>query len=600
MCLWSVSAFGQLSSIELSTRISGQAVTESLSVLKSGDSITADEAFEGLAKEGKSGSYYYGFVQNYIWIGLSLHNKDENTAWIIEIRNPNINFIEFYGRSYSDSLKLQTSTGRAAPMSSRNIRHTNFAFPIEVAAGETADVLFMLDKRRSSLQYPVSIWSEKEFYQRQQLNYAYYGLYFGAFIFVALISVIAYLVSFYTKILWYLLYMLSVGAFVFVDSGLAQKYLYPDSYTIGGHARIGISYVMLITLNLFVTSYFSTKALFTSIHRVIKVCSVVVASLAAFHLLFTGLAIQNATAMIFTLYSAILCSFGAAIIVAVRYYTVDKYSSLLFAGAFSFIFVAGILFICTEFGLLRLPSLLFTPIQIGSLFEIVFLSSGIVWQIRLAKKDHAKLVGKINRLENENLRAYIRGSEKERERVAMELHDEIGSRLSQISRNTASASSEPIDTQTEIQAVVQKVRLLSHKLSPFGLSVHGLTAALDQVVRQTNESSSVVYSFQAIDMPDDLPDDKAIQIFRIVQESIQNIEKHSKAKKAEIQLIRLDDEIVVTIEDDGVGILPEKNKSKGIGLYNIEKRVAYIGGRLSVTSQPGNGVEIMVTMPLTS
>ncbi|MCH8556676.1 MAG: hypothetical protein LAT84_02585 [Balneolia bacterium] len=600
MCIRTPLASAQLSVIELDSEISGQPATELIAVIKTSEEITADEALNRFANDAQSGSHYYGFVQDYVWIGLSLKNRSAASSWIVEIQNPNINFIDFYARTGSGEPELLTSTGRAAPMSSRDFKHTNFAFAIEVPPGKTTEVLFLLDKRRSSLQYPVTIWSQNHFFQQQQLNYAYYGLYFGAFIFVALVSIIAYLLSFYTRILWYLLYMLSVGIFVFVDLGLAQKYVYPESQVIGGHARIGISYFMIITLNLFVMSYFSTKRYFRLIHRVITGCLVAIGLLAATHLFFTAFAVQNATVIIIVLYATVLCSFGSAILAALRYFMVDKYSSLLFIGAFSFIFAAGLLFICTEFGLITLPSMLFTPIQIASLLEIAFLSAGIVWQVRLAKKEHALLVGKISRLENENLRAYIKGSEKERERVAMELHDEIGSRLSQLNRNVASKRAGENAIKKEISSVIQQVRLLSHKLSPFGLSVHGLSEAIHQMVREVNESSSVRYSFQAVDIPDDLPDEKAVQLFRIVQESIQNIEKHSRAQTAEIQLICVDGDIVVTIEDDGVGILPEENRSRGIGMYNIEKRVAYVGGKLSVASQPGDGVEIMVTMPLGS
>ncbi len=259
-------ASAQMSLIELDTKISGQSITEYFSAIKTSEEITADQALHLLATDAQAGSHYYGFVQDYIWIGLSLKNSSLNSSWIIEILNPNINFIDFYTKPSNGNPELMTSTGRAAPMSSRDLMHTNFAFDIEVPPGKTVNILFMLDKRRSSLQYPVTIWSQNHFFQQQQLNYAYYGLYFGAFIFVALVSVIAYLLSFYNRILWYLLYLLSVGVFVFVDLGLAQKYIYPESQIIGGHSRIAISYFMIFTLNLFVMSYFSTRKHFKGKH----------------------------------------------------------------------------------------------------------------------------------------------------------------------------------------------------------------------------------------------------------------------------------------------------------------------------------------------
>lgn len=118
------------------------------------------------------------------------------------------------------------------------------------------------------------------------------------------------------------------------------------------------------------------------------------------------------------------------------------------------------------------------------------------------------------------------------------------------------------------------------------------------MVWEVDQNSSVGYAFQALGIPDELPEDIAIQLYRIIQESIQNIEKHSGAKNAEIQLIGLESQIVLTVEDDGVGFNQEENGSNGIGLYNIRKRVAYFGGDLSISAKPGEGAGIVVTIPL--
>lgn len=591
-------ATGQIAEIELRKDSSGLQITNHLSVYSSEEERTPQDAWALVQKSEHTGDYYYGFVQEFIWAGFSLSNQHGPDSWIIEVENPHLSFIEMYRRSGNGDWTLIGSTGRAMPFHTRNVEHTNFAFELTVPAGEQAEVLLMLDKRRSSLHYPVRVWNSPDFYQAQQRNYAFFGIYFGIFAIVILVSAIAYLISFDTKFLWYFLYVVSVGLFVFNDLGLAQKYIYPDSATIGGHARMGITYAMMISLNFFTISYFRTKHLYPAIHRFILGCCAVIGLIATVHTVFTEFAIYHATIVIISLYAAILGSIGAAIWAAVCFYKVEKNSAILFIAAFSFIFASGILFILGEFGLIVIPPSLFTPLQIASVFEIMFLSVGIAWQIRIAEKQRLTLNDKVARLENENLRSYIKGTEKERTRVAMELHDAIGSRLSQLSRDVGSEKTEALSIKKEIKTILQKVRYISHKLSPSGLTMFGLTTVVEQMVKDVNQKSTIHYAFQSFDIPEGLPEDSAIQLYRIIQESIQNIEKHSSAENAEIQLIGQENQIVLTIEDDGVGFNQKENGSNGIGLYNIRKRVAYFGGDLSISAKPGEGVGIVVTMPL--
>jgi len=591
-------AAAQIAEIELRKSSSGLQITDLLSVYSSEEEITPQEAWALVQESEHTGDHYYGFVQEFIWAGFSLSNQHGPDSWIIEVENPHLSFIEMYARDSGGDWRLIGSTGRAMPFNSRNVEHTNFAFEITAPSGESVDILLMLDKRRSSLHYPVRVWSAPDFYQAQQRNYAFFGIYFGIFAIVILVSAIAYIISFDTKFLWYFIYVVSVALFVFNDLGLGQKYIYPNSETIGGHARIGITYVMMIALNFFTISYFRTKELYPTTHRFILGCCTVFGLLASVHLLFTEFAIGHATIFIITLYTAILGSIGAALRAAISFYRVEKYSSILFISAFSFIFASGILFILGEFGLISLPATLFTPLQIASIFEIMFLSVGIAWQIRVTEKQRLILNDKVARLENENLRAYIKGTEKERSRVAMELHDVIGSRLSQLSRDVDSEQVEKFSVKKEIKTILQYVRHISHKLSPSGLSMFGLTTVVERMVHDVNQKSTINYAFQSFDIPEDLPEDIAIQFYRIIQESIQNIEKHSDAENAEIQIIGQEDQIVLTIDDDGKGFIPQENSRNGIGLYNIKKRVAYFGGELSISSQPGHGVQMVVTMPL--
>jgi len=150
----------------------------------------------------------------------------------------------------------------------------------------------------------------------------------------------------------------------------------------------------------------------------------------------------------------------------------------------------------------------------------------------------------------------------------------------------------------EIGSVITDVRRLSHRLTPPGAEIFDLPEQIQQLVDSTQESSTIDYKFQALEVPPDLSDEIRIQLSRIAQEGVENIEKHSQASSAEIQLIGHPDELVLTIEDDGIGMDITQTSTNGIGIENMRRRAAFIGGDVTFTSVPENGLQIMVSIPL--
>ena len=174
----------------------------------------------------------------------------------------------------------------------------------------------------------------------------------------------------------------------------------------------------------------------------------------------------------------------------------------------------------------------------------------------------------------------------------MDLHDSIGNRLAQLKRSMEKERMNPLQQQHEISGIIAAVRQLSHRLTPPGVEFFSLEEQIQQLVEAARKDSKVTYEFQAVDVPDELPKDIRLQLSRIVQEGIQNIEKHSNATRAEIQLIGHPDELVLTLEDDGVGVQGEIPSGKGIGMENIRRRAVFMDALVAFTSQPGQGMQL--------
>ena len=203
----------------------------------------------------------------------------------------------------------------------------------------------------------------------------------------------------------------------------------------------------------------------------------------------------------------------------------------------------------------------------------------------------------------------IAAQEAERKRIASELHDSLGQNLlliknrAQLLLAQGGMAGEPREQLEGISqlasACIGEARQISRDLHPPQLDHLGLTRALKAMIEATSQSCAIRFTTK-LELVDDLfSADAAMSLYRVVQESLNNILKHSRAKRVEIRLERDIHEVQLRIEDDGCGFKMDKTaKAKGLGLKNITERVRMLGGRLQLDSQPGKGVRLEVTVPL--
>jgi PAS domain S-box-containing protein len=207
----------------------------------------------------------------------------------------------------------------------------------------------------------------------------------------------------------------------------------------------------------------------------------------------------------------------------------------------------------------------------------------------------------------------LRLQDDERRRIARELHDSVGQALAILGMNLADVAKEKqnlsenagkcVDaTASLLQQVSQEVRTISHLLHPPLLDEVGLSSALKWYIDGFSERSKIDVS---LDMPENferLTDDLEISIFRIVQECLTNIHRHSESSKAAIRLAAEDGRIRLEVRDEGKGIPPEKQASLnssgavGVGFRGMRERVRELGGTLEIRSSPA-GTIVLATLP---
>ena len=209
---------------------------------------------------------------------------------------------------------------------------------------------------------------------------------------------------------------------------------------------------------------------------------------------------------------------------------------------------------------------------------------------------------------------FIHIQEEERLRIALELHDETGQALSLLSimlermqqqvPEQCSDLKQPLaEAQTLAGETLHGLRNIFHGIRPTMLDDLGLVPAIRWYGRDCLEPKGIEFSINSPDPSEDISPQIKITLYRIVQEAINNIERHSNAKKVSIHLQQLDNCINLEIEDDGSGfdllkVTDTAVAEKKLGLIGIRERAELIGGEAEISSLPGKGTKINVRVPV--
>ncbi|MBV8866089.1 MAG: MCP four helix bundle domain-containing protein [Acidobacteriaceae bacterium] len=199
--------------------------------------------------------------------------------------------------------------------------------------------------------------------------------------------------------------------------------------------------------------------------------------------------------------------------------------------------------------------------------------------------------------------------ESERRALSRELHDEVGQSLSGLllglgnvaatisPEGNADSRAQLRDLRRLAERTVAVVRDMSLLLRPSMLDDLGLVPALQWQAREISRTTNLTVQIYSDSVSDDLPDEHKTCIYRVVQEALHNITRHAQARTVQIHLTEQKGAaLVLTIEDDGQGFLPEREK--GVGLLGMEERVVHLQGSFALKSQPGRGTLIQIELPL--
>jgi signal transduction histidine kinase len=272
----------------------------------------------------------------------------------------------------------------------------------------------------------------------------------------------------------------------------------------------------------------------------------------------------------------------------------------------------GIVYFATSLGSTRFLPFDFGFISYGLTFNVLIIIIGLVYQFLVSQETKIRLLTEQNQIEQQMVKLTIEAQDKERQRIAKDLHDDLGSNLAMIKLRMELLMENPTKSNGNTQnleeihqmldGACKDLRYISHELMPADLSTKVMRTMVEELVEKLSVQRKVSIHAQVEDIPV-LSIDTKVNLFRIIKELMNNVLKHAQATEANIRLYQASDSDTITLEvsDNGRGIPKEvlEGKSKGMGLKNLEKRVEYLKGKLDIQSS-GLGTLIRVEIPLES
>jgi signal transduction histidine kinase len=225
---------------------------------------------------------------------------------------------------------------------------------------------------------------------------------------------------------------------------------------------------------------------------------------------------------------------------------------------------------------------------------LLLIVSGLVFRSLRLQQKNTSFRYELSIAKTELVKQVIETQETERQRLAKDLHDELGGTLSIIKAKIAQETSNPA-TVNLVEKAIDDLRLVSRNLMPPELAAEGLSHAIYYTLERIQSSSDIEFTFVTFGKEQRQSQETELNIYRIVTELLNNILKHSKATKAVVQLIYYADSLSIIVEDNGVGI-KKAQTDWGIGLKNINSRVEFLNARINMDFGIG-GTTIMIEVP---
>lgn len=534
------------------------------------------------------------------WLKFRVVSKTP-TEWFLHVKAPFLKQVDLFTETrpgYDETMQYITNVGSALPYHDRPVLTNQTILPLPLVRKDTATI-YLRVRSNSIIRVPLEISTLQYIYENSQENDIAHGFYFGLIAALIIYNLFVFISIRERTYLYYVFYIFCVALNISYIKGHFLQFIVPH-FPQANHSNytgsLAFIFALLFTNSFLNTSYYCPRLIKFGWLIVVSCASIIALSLSGYLLL--GFKLNWITVGLFLIYSNVI----GFVVLKQGFKPARQY--LL---AFTALLAGIIIFMMKDMAIL--PENWFTEgaYQIGSGLEAVILSFALANKLNTFKRE--KEITQAEALAQATLfsQQLIGSQESERKRVAAELHDSLGQSLGLVKNKVLMIKRDAEkpelhekqlkELEEMVTEAIQEVRNISYNLRPLHLELLGITQSLNSLLEDVVETGLIELETDIQNFDNLLTKANEMNVFRIVQESFNNILKHAQATVARIQISKEDAMIAIRIEDNGVGIGPAATEKGGFGMIGIRERLNILNGRIQILENSPSGTIINIQIP---
>jgi signal transduction histidine kinase len=537
----------------------------------------------------------YGFDQPAGWCKFTIKNISNNTNWILKLNPSKADSVQLFVVKRGDKIIKHPLTGHFQNIKDKAIYSNFYAFSFALHKNEVATCYLYSQRKYGRHAAIMDIQTEQSFKNYDGFFEVFNSIIFGILFLASIIGFVLCAFIYQRVFLYYSIYSFSFLILALSDTGFIHSYINNvnhqeliNNYNIVFYYWL-VGWHILFTVELLNVDKKKEKgAYWTGYASGSLFCVVaIVMTLKLPDIVIWYLSLWSYYVIIFLdLYIIYLISIKIAQKNVIAYF---------YLAGFLFTVIIGTIFTLSDLQILKGINQITDYFVITPVVEISCMVIGL--GIHFSDTVKAKIISqeKLNATQSE----IINIQEDERKRIAQDLHDDVGNSLAAL-KNLLIHNKGQFNIEKEIDNIIEDVRDISHNLTPVNFEEYALNEIVKQTVNKFQNHPSIQFDYDDAGEVIKLKSVTELVIYRIINELITNIIKHSHATQVLIQLIYQEESLVLMVEDNGVGIKNKETAQKGgLGLSNIKHRVEFINAKITIESDP-KGTLIIIEIPYAS
>ncbi|MDH5366733.1 MAG: histidine kinase, partial [Cyclobacteriaceae bacterium] len=477
----------------------------------------------------------------------------------------------------------------------REINHRFFVFETKLESGEQKDFFLFTDKYNQSISAPILVRSKDNFIENSNRESTIFGYYFGAILSILIAAIIISIISPRKINFLFIFYLLGFSLFTYNQMGFGYKYLWGEFPLFNSLSLTFFAMISILTILVFAYYFFEMKEGKEWVKKLHWTITIIITINWGFQLVYYILVYLHSPLqhwINYNLLQLVVFIFPFYFLFLVTYQIVQKNHIKYYFFLLSTIGMlsAVAIMMLAQIAIVSGIQLLEYIILIAMIVDFVTLAGILSLDLFAIKLNNQKLITSLDQAIADGAKNFLKGQQIERTRLAQEIHDGTGIRLSSIQMKLSSIETEDNKQRdhviNDLSIVSRDLRKFSHNLSSVVLEQYGLINAIEELILTLEDiypDFTYEFDYDPITKIDQL---KEKELYFIISELINNSIKHSKGDRINISFKTKESNLMIEYMDNGIGYVTRKN-TKGLGLKSIEWRINILSGKMDYIQENG-------------